>query len=456
MTPESAMLRDTLSANLGDAVTYDRDVMSAFHRDQSRLTAAGQPAALVRARSVQDVVTTMTSAYAQGIPVVARGAGTGLAGAANALDGCIVLSLEAMNRILDIDPHSRTATVQSGVLNGALAAAASKVGLWYVPDPGSRAISTIGGNVATNAGGSCCAKYGVTGDHVARIKAVMADGRIIHTGANTRKNVAGLNLTQLLVGSEGTLGVIVEATVRLRVQPNAASTVVASFAEPSEAIAAVLEITRESDPCLVEIMDRTTISAVDELTHMGLDTHAGALLLVQCDGRDAANEAELCAQACNAAGATEVYATDDRVEGDEFMHARRMVLPALERLGGTLLDDLAVPVDKLPAMLTAIERTARSHEVLIGTFGHAADGNLHPTIIFDDNSPDETRRARCAFDDMVLACLDLGGSISGEHGIGVLKLPHLEAMVGTVERDIMARIKKALDPKDILNPGRAI
>lgn len=441
---------------LGAAVVTDVDQMLAYRRDQSLLTPDGEPIAVVRARSTDDVVTTLQIAHRHGVPVVTRGAGTGLAGGANALDGCIVLSVERMNAILRIDEAARTATVQPGVINGDLAAAAAERGLWYVPDPGSKAISSIGGNLATNAGGTCCAKYGVTADHVARIKAVLADGRIIHTGADTRKNVAGLNLTQVLVGSEGTLAVIVEATVRLRAQPAAASTVVASFPDTARAVDAVLAIRRVADPCLLELMDRTTIAAVNEMTRMGLDESAGALLLIQCDGGDAAAEARRCAEVCTAAGATEVYDTADPAEGEEFMQARRVALTALERQGSTLLDDLAVPVPQLPAMLTAIDETAARHDVLIGTFGHAADGNLHPTIVFDAADAAMTARARAAFDDLVAACLELGGSITGEHGVGALKTPYLESMVGATERELMAGIKSVFDPAGILNPGRGI
>ncbi|WP_420881583.1 FAD-binding oxidoreductase [Rhodococcus sp. (in: high G+C Gram-positive bacteria)] len=443
-----------LVARLGSAVVTDPDRMLAYRRDQSLLTPDGEPSALVRARSTDDVVATLQIAHRHGVPVVTRGAGTGLAGGANAIDGCIVLSLERMNEILRIDEAARTATVQPGVINGDLAAAVAERGLWYVPDPGSRAISSIGGNLATNAGGTCCAKYGVTADHVARIKAVLPDGRIIHTGADTRKNVAGLNLTQVLVGSEGTLAVIVEATVRLRAQPSAASTVVASFPTTAQAIDAVLTIRQVADPCLLELMDRTTISAVNDMTRMGLDDTAGALLLVQCDGGDAAAEAARCAAACAAAGATEVYDTADPVEGEEFMQARRAALTALERRGSTLLDDLAVPVPHLPRMLAAIEETADRHDVLIGTFGHAADGNLHPTIVFDVSDAAMTARARAAFDDLVAACLALGGSITGEHGVGALKTPYMESMVGATERELMAGIKSVFDPTGILNPGR--
>ncbi|REE75581.1 D-lactate dehydrogenase (cytochrome)/glycolate oxidase [Rhodococcus wratislaviensis] len=445
-----------LTAALGDAVVTEPDLMLAYRRDQSLLTAAGMPLALVRARDTDDVVAALKIAHRHGVPVVTRGAGTGLAGAANALDGCIVLSMEKMNAVLDIDPAARTATVQPGVINGDLAAAAAEHGLWYVPDPGSRAISSIGGNLATNAGGTCCAKYGVTGDHVARIKAVLADGRIIHTGATTRKNVAGLNLTQLLVGSEGTLAVIVEATMRLRAAPTAAATVVASFPETAQAIEAVLAIRQVAEPCLAELMDRTTIAAVNDMTHMGLDESAGALLLIQCDGRDSTAEARICAQACADAGATEVYDTDDPVEGEAFMQARRVALTALERRGSTLLDDLSVPVHRLPEMLQAIEGIATRYDLTIGTFGHAADGNLHPTIVFDASDSEQSARALQSFDEMVVECLALGGSISGEHGIGVLKEPYMEAMVGATERELMARVKEAFDPTGILNPGRGL
>ncbi|AII07802.1 FAD-binding oxidoreductase [Rhodococcus opacus] len=445
-----------LTAALGDAVVTEPDLMLAYRRDQSLLTAAGMPLALVRARDTDDVVAALKIAHRHGVPVVTRGAGTGLAGAANALDGCIVLSMEKMNAVLDIDPAARTATVQPGVINGDLAAAAAEHGLWYVPDPGSRAISSIGGNLATNAGGTCCAKYGVTGDHVARIKAVLADGRIIHTGATTRKNVAGLNLTQLLVGSEGTLAVIVEATMRLRAAPTAAATVVASFPETAQAIEAVLAIRQVAEPCLAELMDRTTIAAVNDMTHMGLDESAGALLLIQCDGRDSTAEARICAQACADAGATEVYDTDDPVEGEAFMQARRVALTALERRGSTLLDDLSVPVHRLPEMLQAIEGIAARYDLTIGTFGHAADGNLHPTIVFDASDSEQSARALQSFDEMVVECLALGGSISGEHGIGVLKEPYMEAMVGATERELMARVKEAFDPTGILNPGRGL
>jgi glycolate oxidase len=437
-------------------VMTDPDVLEAFRRDRAALSEAGRAAALVRARSVDHVVATLRLASAHGVPVVPRGAGTGLAGGANAVDGAIVLSLEAMDQILDLDVERRTATAQCGVLTGTLAAAAAEHGLWYPPDPASRDISTIGGNVATNAGGGCCLKYGVTGDHVAALTAVLADGTVLRTGTAVRKNVAGLDLTRLIVGSEGTLAVVVDVTVRLRPAPRPAATVVASFADLEAAGAAIVALEAVAEPSLLELMDRTTINAVEDLTRMGLDRDAGALLLVQCDGPADSGDAERCAAACEQSGATWVGATRDPAEGEQLMQARRSAYPALERKGATLLDDVAVAKPDIPAMVRAIEVVAARHGLVIGTFGHAGDGNLHPTIAFEPGDPASVDAARAAFDDIVRAALDLGGTISGEHGIGTLKRPYLEAMVGAEERALMGRIKHAFDPAGILNPGKAI
>jgi glycolate oxidase len=438
------------------SVVTDPDVVEAYRRDHMVLAQPGVPCAVVRAASIGDVVATMQAASHRGVPVVTRGAGTGLSGGANAVDGAIVLSVAGMDAIIDIDVAARTAMVEPGVINGDLAAAVAAHGLWYVPDPASRAISSIGGNIATNAGGACCAKYGVTGDHVARITAVLADGTVIHTGATTRKNVAGYDLTRLLVGSEGTLAVIVEATVRLRSAPRAPSTLVATFGTMTDAGRAILAIGGVAEPSLLEVMDSTTIGAVERMTRMGLDTDAGALLIAQCDGADSVAEADAIARCCRRNGADFVARTTDPAEAEVFMHARRAALPALERLGSVLLDDVAVPQPALTDMVGRIEAIATRHGVTVGTFGHAGDGNLHPTIVFDPSDAGSSRRARAAFDDIVLAALALGGSITGEHGVGTLKEPYLDAMLGTQERALMARIKAAFDPQGILNPGKAI
>ena len=444
-----------LSQALPDGrVVTDPDVLVAFSSDRAALVATGRPLALVRARCIDDVVATLRFCSARGLPVVPRGAGTGLTGGANAVDGCVLLSLEAMDRIVDIDVPARTATAEAGVLTARLADAVAEHGLWYPPDPASRAISTIGGNVATNAGGSCCLKYGVTADAVAALTAVLMDGTVVRTGRATRKDVAGLDLTRLLVGSEGALAVVVEVTVRLRPTPRPPATVVASFADVVAAGEGIVAVMACAEPALLELLDRTTLSAVRELTRMDLD--AGALLLLQCDGADAAAEADRCAQACTAAGATYVAATSDRDEGEALLAARRAAYPALERLGATLLDDVCVPVPAVPSLIRAVEHIAADCGVVIGTFGHAGDGNLHPTVVYDATDPAQVRAAHTTFERICAATLALGGTLTGEHGVGLLKQPFLDRQLGTAERALMARIKQAFDPAGLLNPGKGI
>ncbi|GAA3192245.1 FAD-binding oxidoreductase [Actinocorallia longicatena] len=439
-----------LRRTASDVVT-DPQVLTGYSFDQMPLGTAGTPLALVRAGSVAEVSAVLALASAHRVPVVTRGAGSGLAGGANAVDGGIVLSVAGMDAILSIDEGLRTATVQCGVLGGDLAVAVAERGLWYPPDPASKAFSTIGGNIATNAGGGCCLKYGVTGDHVAALTAVLASGEVIRTGGRQRKNVAGLDLTRLLVGSEGTLAVIVEATLRLRAAPLPPATLVAFFGTVQDAAEAVDAIEARGEPSLLELMDRTTVGAVERATRMGLDTDAGALLIVQTDEPDPAAALRSYAEAC--AKATDLAHTTDPAEGEQFLAARRQALPALERLGSTLLDDVAVPRTALAEMITEIQVIAERYAVTIGTFGHAGDGNLHPTIVF---TPDTEAAARAAFVDIVHAALTLGGTITGEHGVGTLKTPYLTAMVGPVERALMGRIKEAFDPAGVLNPGKAL
>jgi glycolate oxidase len=446
---------EALRAAVG-AVVVDPDVLAGYARDQAPLAPAGTPLALVRAQTVDDVVATLRFANERSIPVVTRGAGTGLAGGANAIDGGIVLSTASMTRILRIDEAARLAVVEPGVLNGTLANEAAARGLYYAPDPSSRDISTIGGNIATNAGGACCLKYGVTGDHVAALEVVLADGSKIRTGALTKKNVAGLDLTRLLVGSEGTLGVIVEATVRLLRAPRPPSTMVSFFGTLERAAAAIVEMDGRVELSLLEVMDRTTVRAVEEITSMGLDTDAAALVLVQSDGPDAEAVIAECESICKRLEAKSVLCTTDVEEGRLLLVARRMALPALEKKGTTLLDDVAIPKPAIPAMVARIEEIAAARGLVVGTFGHAGDGNLHPTIVFDGRDPASTASAYAAFDEIVRAAIALGGSITGEHGVGTLKRDYLTEMVGGAERALMARIKAAFDPRGILNPGKAI
>jgi glycolate oxidase subunit GlcD len=342
------------------------------------------------------------------------------------------------------------------VLNGALAEQAKAHGLFYAPDPASRDISSIGGNIATNAGGACCMKYGTTGDHVAALRVALADGSVVKTGALTRKNVAGLDLTRLIVGSEGTLGVIVEATVRLLPAPKPSATLVAHFPSLQAAGRAVLALEAVHPLSLLELMDQTTLRAVEAWKPLGLDTESAALLIAQSDAPDAAVGIEQCERVCRAHGASDTLRTDDPAEGSLLLTARRLSLPALERLGMTLLDDVAVPKPALPALIERIAAISQARELIIGTFGHAGDGNLHPTIVFAADDDASRARAFAAFDDIVHATLELGGTLTGEHGVGTLKTPYLSAMVGPAERELMARIKAAFDPRGILNPGKAI
>ncbi|MEM9488805.1 MAG: FAD-linked oxidase C-terminal domain-containing protein, partial [Myxococcota bacterium] len=330
-----------------------------------------------------------------------------------------------------------------------------QAGLYYAPDPSSRDISTIGGNIATNAGGACCLKYGVTGDHVLALKAITADGSMIQTGSRSPKNVAGLDLTRLLVGSEGTLAVIVEATLKLRRRPPPASTLVAFFNKMDEAAEAILNMERAADLSLIEVMDRTTVSAVEDLTHMGLDTQS-AMVLVQSDAARSSEVITACEKICSDASATDVMTTSDADEGNMMLTARRMALHALEKLGTPLLDDVAVPKPALPAMFARCEQAAARNDVVVGTFGHAGDGNLHPTIIFDPRDPKSKTAALRAFREIVQDAVELGGTITGEHGVGNLKRPFLEGMVGPVEAALMRKIKEAFDPRGIMNPTKAI
>lgn len=449
-------MRDILAqlSRSGASVVTDRDVMDAYRHDQCLLAEAGHPIAVVKALSLEQVVAVVDACREHRVPVVTRGSGTGLAGAANASDGCVVLAVGGMNRILEIDHAARLARVEPGVINADLDAAAARHGLWYVPDPGSRAISSIGGNIATNAGGMCCAKYGVTRDHVLALTVVLGTGEVLRVGTATRKDTVGLDLRHLFIGSEGTLGIIVEASVRLRPRPLGMATVAATFPTTRSAIDFVLEIGKELDAAAVEIMDRTTVRAVNAMTGMGLEEDAGAVLLAQFDGPDIHHQSERCAALARNHGA-EAFCTTDSAEGAALMEARRAALPALERLGATMLDDVCVQPHRLPELLDFIEDVAARHRLTIGTFGHAADGNLHPTIVFDPADPHQRKAALSAFEAILAKTLTLHGTLTGEHGVGALKSAFVERQVGQLEREHMHRIKAVFDPAGILNPGRA-
>jgi glycolate oxidase len=446
------LLRTTLQA---DAVLDDPDVIASYSVDQSQLTTSSPALAVVVARSTEDVSALLRLAHEQGFSVVARGAGTGLSGGANGVQDCVILSLHRLGALLGIDRVNRTAVVQPGLVTRALRTAAADVGLYYPPDPGSIDACTIGGNIATNAGGMCCVKYGVTGDFVLGLQVVLAGGRVIRTGTRTVKGVAGYDMTSLFVGSEGTLGVVTEATLRLLPSPAPPVTLVASFATTEQAGACVSAIVESGAvPSLMELLDRTTVEAVDRRARMEIGSDVGALLLLQSDAADAAQRMPGFAEICAASGAVDVATTADPAEGAAMLEARRLALPALESLGDCLLDDVCVPRSRIADLISAVEQIAASVGLMIGVFGHAGDGNFHPTVIFDGKDPDSTAAARAAFDAITRTALELGGTITGEHGVGLLKTAWLVEELGPEGIDLQRSIKKALDPRGVLNPGK--
>jgi glycolate oxidase len=435
--------------------TIDRDVLESYSRDQAHFAPHGQALAMVRPSNTHEVQELARLASQYRVALVPRGAGTGVSGAANASAECVIVNFDRMNRIVRVDEAAMVAVVQPGVLNGDLKRAARECGLWYPPDPSSYAISTLGGNVATNAGGLCCVKYGVTRDYVLSLEAVLADGTVIRTGTPTRKNVAGYDLTSLLVGSEGTLAMITEITLRLRRLPSPVTTLVASFASLGAAGQGVLNLAQSSDIALLEIMDRTAIRAVEDFAHLDLSTDAAALLIAQSETAGSA-ELDRLTRACEAAGGNGIIVTDDEAEGALLVNARRLAFPALERLGSVLIDDVAVPLNALPRMFESIEAIAKRSSTLVATVAHAGDGNLHPLVIFEAGNADAEARARQTFVAIMEQALELDGTITGEHGVGLLKMAELERQLGTAALELQRRVKHLFDPDDILNPGKVI
>ena len=457
MTADGARL-DALAAELpaGSLIT-EHDLVAGYRQDWARDAAAGWPIAVVRATATEDVQATLRWASEHHVPVVPRGAGSGLSGGATAVDGCVVLTTERM-RAITVDPASRVAITQPGLLNAEVKRAAAEHGLWYPPDPSSWELCSIGGNAATNAGGLCCVKYGVTSDYVLGMQVVLADGTAVRLGGARLKDAAGLSLTKLFVGSEGLLGVITELTLRLLPAPPPASTLVATFGSIDDAAEAVLAITARLRPSMLELMDRTSVNAVEDYTSMGLDRAAEALLLARSDapGASASVEIAVMEQACRDTGAAEVFCTDDPAEGEAFAAARRAAFPALERLGSLLLEDVGVALPQLPTLVRGIEQIARDHAITIAVVAHAGDGNTHPLVVYDAADADSITRAHEAFAAVMQLALDLGGTITGEHGVGRLKKPWLPGYLGEDVLALTRRIKNALDPLGILNPGAVI
>ena len=448
---------DSLAADLpADALVTDPVLIDNYRYDWARDPGAGMPLAVVRPRNTAEVQVTMRWASRHRVPVVPRGAGSGLSGGSSAVAGGIVLSLDRM-RAVRVDPDYRIAVVEPGALNAEVKAAAREHGLWYPPDPSSFEICSIGGNIATNAGGLCCVKYGVTTDYVLGLDVVLADGTAISLGGARLKDVAGLSLIKLFVGSEGTLGVITGAILRLVPAQQPPSTLVALFPSVPAAAEAVVRISRRARPAMLELMDRASINAVEDYLTMGLDRTAGALLVAQSDaGTGAAAEISAIAEACAACGASEVFDTDDPAEGEAFAMARRAAFPAIERRGSLMLEDVGVPVPRLPELLTGIAEIARRNDIEIPTVAHAGDGNTHPIVVYDAADPASTARAATAFTEIMTLAIGLEGTITGEHGVGRLKKAQLPEQLGPDVMALTHRIKHALDPLGILNPGAVL
>ncbi|MFD8411674.1 FAD-binding oxidoreductase [Streptomyces sp. NPDC059650] len=466
MSPETPLLSRlrTLLPDHADVLHTDPETLSAHARDAAPFSEAGLPATVAFPRTAEQVQHILRTAYELGVPVVPQGARTGLAGAANAVDGCVVLNTGRMDRILQIDPANRLVRCEPGVVTKRLNDAVAEHGLSYPPDPASWEHCTIGGNIATGAGGICCVKYGVTADYVLGLDLVLPDGRRMRTGRDTVKGVAGYDLTRLLVGSEGTLAVIVGATLALRpVRPPALS-LLAQFPSLVQAGEAVSAITAAGHvPSALELLDRATSQAVADHGHPLLESGAAATLIVESDSADPVRELTAMTLLCKGAGAQNVVTSATAEESRRIIEARRLVSPALGAFAATLggrptafIEDVAVPRSELAKFMGTIEEIAALHRLRVFTLGHAGDGNLHPTVVFDESDADEFRRAQRAYDDIMAAGLALGGTSTGEHGIGTLKREWLTRELDPVSLELQRGLKRLFDPKNLLNPGKVV
>src|SRR5262249_3732625 len=405
-------------------VLTDPGVTAGLSRDQAAGAPAGEPVAVVRAASTAEVLSVVRACLRHRVPVVARGAGTGLSGGANAVDGCVVLARDRMNEVLRIDATEGLAVVQPGVVNNALRAAVASHGLWYPPDPASSPWSTIGGNVATNAGGICCVKYGVTRDYVLALEMVTGTGEIVRIGHRTAKGVAGYDLVGLVVGAEGTLGVVTEVTVRLRPLPPSARSIVGFFGSIIDAGNAVRAVADAGlTPSALELIDQHCLAAVDAWKNMGLSVEAEVILLGRVDdpGSTGDTQAAAMVECFTASGATFAAASSDDAEAEAMFAARRLAYPALERLGPVVTEDVCVPKAQVPEMLARIEAAAARHGIKIANVAHTGDGNLHPLLIAQTGDDYERHRTELAFHEIVSDAIALGGTVTGEHGVGLLK-----------------------------------
>ena len=458
----TALSASTLSGELeaivgADHVRSDAGARAAFASDATPLYRF-LPDAIVFPAATDEVAAVLRLANEARVPVIPRGAGTNLSAGVVPHHGGIVLVLTRMDELIELDAANLAAVCQPGVRTAALSDAAAAARLLYPPDPGSRTTSTLGGNVAENAGGLRGLKYGVTRDYVLGLEAVLATGEVVRSGGKLVKDVAGYDLRRLLCGSEGTLAVITELTLRLVPAPEHSGTGIAYFEGLPAAGRAVSSVLANGVlPATLEFLDRTCMDAVEDFAHIGLREDAGAVLIFGQDGSPSAVEVDMAriAAACAREGAIEVHVAADAAEADRVLEARRAALPSLSRLAPlTILEDATVPRSRLAEMVERIQEIAAAHDLRIGTFGHAGDGNLHPTCVLDPGDGDAVERAHRAFGEIFAAAIAFGGTITGEHGVGMAKLPFLERQLGSDQMALLRRIKHAFDPNGILNPGK--
>jgi glycolate oxidase len=419
------------------------------------------PDVAILPESTEEVAAVVRVAAEHRVPIVPRGMASGLAAASVPFSGGIALSLTRMNRILELDEVNRTVRVEAGIITADLQAWVEARGLFYPPDPSSNKHSTIGGNIACNAGGPRCLKYGVTGDYVMGLTVVLPDGRILQTGGKAIKNVVGYDLTSLFVGSEGTLGVITEALLKLIAKPQFVRTALAEFLLLDDASRTVNAILAAGVvPATLELMDETAIACIEEAMRLGLPLDVEAMLIIETDGSDdeaVRREMETVERVCRENGARKVTVARDETERAQLWRARRSVSPSLARKAPNKLgEDITVPRSAIPEAIRRIKEISARHGLPIVIFGHAGDGNLHPNILFDKRDPAQWEKVEVMAGEIFGVALDLGGTLSGEHGVGVLKRPYMEQALGPVSIDVQHRIKQALDPLNIMNPGKVL
>ena len=456
--PDAESLIDDLTRRLGaDRVLTQPEDLAVYAYDGTPVLREN-PACVVFPHTADEVAACVAAARRFGAPIVTRGSGTGLSGGSVPMAGSLVLCLARMNRIGEVDLRNLTIEVEAGAITQAVDEAAGRHGLFYPPDPGSRKISTIGGNVAENSGGLRGLKYGVTRDYVLGLEAVLASGDVVWLGNKCVKDVAGYNLRDLFIGSEGTLGIVTRVLLKLLPQPPARQTLLATFASIEAAGETVSDIiAARIIPCTLEFLDQTTIRCVEEFAAAGLPVDAAAMLLMETDGHPAAVAEEGAAMAAiaQARGALEVRIAADAAEANRLLTARRSAFSALARVRPTtILEDVTVPRSELAGMVRYIADCAARHRLLIGTFGHMGDGNLHPTFLVDERDADEMHRVEAALAEIVDRTLAVGGTITGEHGVGLAKKPFLRQQLGDQSYELLRLVKRALDPDNRLNPGK--